>query len=178
MLIGGAVMKAIIMMAVFSIVYLVAMDFVNKKLNSFDFGEQEYVETINDDRYYTVTIEGAITNPGTYTVNKGDTLAYLVTLSGGLKENADAKTYNLSTVLENNTTYYIGAIQEGNLEKISINTANISLLDTLPGIGSVLAKRIVSYRNSQGNFTSLEQLKKVSGIGDSLFDQIKDLICL
>lgn len=171
-------MKAIIMMAVFSIVYLVAMDFVNKKMEALDFNESAYVETMNNENYYTVTIEGAVNTPGTYVVNKGDTLAYLITLSGGFKENADDKTYNLATVLENNTTYYIGAISDNNEEKISINTANVSLLDTLPGIGSVLAKRIVAYRNSQGSFTSLEQLKKVSGIGDNLFDQIKELICL
>ena len=82
---------------------------------------------------------------------------YLITLAGGVKENADAKTYNLSTVLTDNAIYYIASINAG-VEKISINESTIAQLDTLPGIGDVLAKRIVSYRSSHGAFKSLEEI--------------------
>ena len=90
---------------------------------------------------------------------------------------ADSSAYNLNTVLENGVTYYIAYAKEDG-EKVSINTGTIAHLDTLPGIGSVLANRIVSYRNSNGLFESIEEIKNVSGIGDALFEQIKDLICL
>jgi competence protein ComEA len=61
---------------------------------------------------------------------------------------------------------------------ISINRASIEDLETLPGIGAILAKRIVDYRQTNGSFKSLEQLKDVSGIGDIKFDNIKNKISL
>lgn len=170
-------MKTLIIMAIFSIIYLGAMELVNKKISSIDFDSENQIEYV-ENSLYTVNIDGAVNNPGQYTVNKGDNLAYLVTLAGGLKDNADESTYDLTVVLEKDSSYYIGYKTEGTLSKISINDANIALLDTLPGIGSVLAKRIVSYRSNEGRFLSLEQLMKVSGIGESLFNQIRDLICL
>lgn len=60
--------------------------------------------------------------------------------------------------------------------KININTADITLLTTLPNIGDAKAKAIIDKRNELGMFTSIEQLKEVSGIGDSTFEKIKDLI--
>lgn len=170
-------MKTIIFMMICSIIYLVTLDVVNKKIENIDFGTNQQMK-VEDSNLYKVSISGGVENPGTYSVNKGDTLGYLVTLAGGLKENADSSTYNLTTILKNQGSYYIGVIDESNTKKVSINEANLALLDTLPGIGSVLAKRIVSYRSSQGLFTSLEDIKNVDGIGEALFEQIKDLICL
>ena len=169
-------MKTLIFMAIFSIVYLTTMDFINKKMNSIDFTQVSENSEVVNDNYYNVSINGAISVPGTYKVNKGDTIKDLIVIAGGVNDNADTSTYNLDTILVNNGSYYIGVID--NKEKVSINNATIALLDTLPGIGSVLAKRIVSYRNSEGGFTYLEEIMKVSGIGESLFEQIKDLICL
>jgi competence protein ComEA len=63
-------------------------------------------------------------------------------------------------------------------EKISINTATATILQTLPGIGESKATDIIEYRNENGPFTKLEDLKKVSGIGESVFDKIKDYITL
>ena len=61
---------------------------------------------------------------------------------------------------------------------ININTASESDLQALRGIGDVLSKRITEYRNSNGAFTSIEQIKKVKGIGNKTFDDIKDYICV
>ena len=171
-------MKTIILMMICSIIYLVTMDVVNKKIESIDFKPQEVIEKQDNKNLYSVTVTGGVNNPGTYSVNKGDTLGYLVTLAGGLTGKADSTTYDLTAVLKNNTTYYIGEVGDEDLLKISINTANIALLDTLPGIGNVIAKRIVSYRSQYGMFTSLNDIKNVDGIGDALFDQIKTMICL
>ena len=170
-------MKMVVYSLIITIVYLVVMDVVNKQMNTLEFNNQPIVNQSQSNSYLTVTVEGAVNNPGTYTAIKGESLAYLVTLAGGLKENADSSAFNLSVSLKDNTTYYIPAIDK-EIEKVSINTANIALLDTLPGIGNVLAKRIVSYRSSNGEFKSLEEIKNVDGIGESLFEQIKDLISL
>ena len=152
------------------------MDLINKKLETINF-ESETIAVSSDANLYSVSITGAVNNPGTYTVSKGDKLSYLISLAGGLRDDADSSAYNLNVVLENGVTYYI-AYESSSNEKVSINSATIASLDTLPGIGSVIANRIVSYRNSHGPFTTLEDLKNVNGIGDALFEQIKDLICL
>ena len=62
--------------------------------------------------------------------------------------------------------------------KVSINTATLEELMTLSGIGEAKAKSIIEYRDQNGGFNSLDELKEVSGIGDSLFDKIKENITL
>lgn len=63
-------------------------------------------------------------------------------------------------------------------KKININTATQTELETLPGIGTSTALKIINYRNEKGKFTKAEDIKNVSGIGDSKYNQIKDLICI
>ena len=60
--------------------------------------------------------------------------------------------------------------------KVNINTANLEKLQTLPGIGESLAQRIIDYREQNGNFKAIDDLKNVSGIGESKFNNIKDKI--
>jgi len=60
--------------------------------------------------------------------------------------------------------------------KININTATLSELDTLPGIGQTYAQRIIDYRNSNGPFKNIEEVKNVRGIGDKTFEKFKDKI--
>ena len=170
-------MKMIIYSVVLAVVYFIVMDMINTQINNFDLNSESIIATSEDKSYLDVTIDGAVNNPGTYTVAKGENLSFLIALAGGVKENADASSYDLNVKLIDNSHYYISSVNS-ELEKVSINNANIAKLDTLPGIGNVLAKRIVSYRNSNGNFSRIEDIKNVSGIGTNLFEQIKDLICL
>ena len=66
-----------------------------------------------------------------------------------------------------------------NLNKININTATVEeLSENLSGVGESIAKRIVEYREHNGEFTNIEDIKNVSGIGDKMFETIKDLICV
>lgn len=60
--------------------------------------------------------------------------------------------------------------------KVNINTATASELESLPRIGPKVAQRIVDYRNQNGNFKKVEDIMKVRGIGEKLFEQIKDRI--
>jgi competence protein ComEA helix-hairpin-helix repeat region len=59
---------------------------------------------------------------------------------------------------------------------INLNTATLEELDVLPGIGPAIAQRIIDYRNQNGAFKQIDDLKKVRGIGDALFSQIKDMV--
>jgi len=59
---------------------------------------------------------------------------------------------------------------------INLNTATLAELDTLPGVGPVLAQRIIDHRNRTGGFKSVEELRKVEGVGDARFEQLKDLV--
>lgn len=127
-------------------------------------------------KYVTVTISGEINNPGKYKLDNGLMLEDLLYLAGGLKEEADQDAYYLYYVLQDGDSVYIPKTNGGN--KISINTANAETLDILPGIGLSIAKAIIEYRTINGEFYLLEDLKNVSGIGDSLFDKIKDFIKL
>lgn len=175
-------MKTIILVAFFTVCYVVCMDLVNKYMNSIDFDmidSQNEVSVSNN--VYSVSITGNVVNPGTYSVTKDSTLGYLITLAGGITDIADVSAFNSNAKLVDNGSYYIPykRVNENNENiKISINTANQAALDTLPGIGEVFAKRIIDYRISNGFFKTIEELKNVSGIGDSLFDSLKDLICL
>lgn len=60
--------------------------------------------------------------------------------------------------------------------KINLNTASVSQLDSLPGIGATYAQRIIDYRNSHGGFKSIDEIKNVKGIGDKTFEKFKDMI--
>ena len=175
-------MKTIILVAVFTVFYVVGMDLVNKYISSINFETiNNSKETVSESNIYSVSISGYVVNPGTYTVTKDSTLGYLITLAGGLKEDADVTSFNSNALLVNGGSYYIPyrRFDENNVNvKISINTANQALLDTLPGIGEVFAKRIVDYRMVNGNFKTIEELKNVKGIGESLFENLKDLVCL
>ena len=111
------------------------------------------------------------------------------------KENEQNANYhendNLSQNMIDETSKYItsssGADQEeqtnGNSEpkkneKININTATQTELETLPGIGPSTSLKIVNYRKENGKFKNIEDIKEVSGIGDAKYENIKDLICV
>ncbi len=113
-----------------------------------------------------VYIGGAVANPGIYPWQDADTLQTL--LSGaGVESGADL----------NRIEIYIP--REGEAEspqKIDINRAEPWLLEALPGIGEVLARRIVDYRSQNGTFRTIEDLLKVGGIGEATLEEIRDYI--
>lgn len=123
----------------------------------------------------TITLEGAIRKPGAYSVSPGTSLQDILLRGGGLLETADLKAMDFSYIFETNQNLYIATIGE---HKVSINYGDMAALDTLPGIGLVLANRIIEYRNTNGVFRCLEQLMNVNGIGPKLFEGVRDSISL
>jgi competence protein ComEA len=114
-----------------------------------------------------VYIEGAIINPGTYSLQAGDTIDGIIQASGGTDNNADLSRMQL----------FIPRMEEDKPpQRIDINRAEGWLLQALPGIGEVRAQAILDYRMQNGPFSDIEDLTKVPGISNSSFDKIKHLI--
>lgn len=125
----------------------------------------------------TVEIKGEVKNPGIYTVKYDATIHDVIVIAGGLLETANTDTINLARKVSNEEVIVISKIEEKEMELISINSATQEQLESLPGIGPSIASRIIEYRTTNP-FLSLEDIKNVKGIGDKMFNKIKDYICL
>jgi len=113
-----------------------------------------------------IYIEGAVTAPGLYSLKEGDSLSNLIQAAGGTTGSANLSGLKL----------YIPETGEVQPQKVDINRAESWLLEALPGIGEILAQRIVAYRQQYGPFGSTRDLLKVAGIGTATYERIKDLI--
>ncbi len=140
-----------------------------------------------------VHLDGAVKHPGLFTLAPGARLKDALEAAGGLLPEADTQKINLAAPLQDGEKIYIPALApqtspvfEQNLapvtstgsvpERININTASQAELETLPGIGAVIAQRIIAYRTEHGPFQSIEEIQNVPGIGPKTFEKIKDLI--
>ncbi len=152
--------------------------------------EKTETHTVKEIKVY---VTGAVSKPGVYSLREGDRVYQAVEMAGGLLADAEAKGVNMAAPLKDgdpivipkkgeeispNTNQLATANQSAKSGKVNINTANVQELDSLKGIGPALAQRIVDYRESHGPFKSLEDLKKVSGIGEKKFADLKDSICI
>ena len=116
---------------------------------------------------WEIYLDGAVENPGWYTLEEAGGIGEVVSLAGGSTSNTNpfkAKLY----IYENGESIAP--------QFISINRAEDWLLDALPGIGTTLAKNIVQYRKENGPFVMTEELLLVSGIGEAKYDGVKDLV--
>lgn len=157
-------------------------------------GESVLSETVITSGEFTAYICGEVRSPGVYKVVSGARISDLVDKAGGMTEDADLTSVNLAREVTDGEQIIIGSVKGGQLvsggdtgdlsgnndistgKLININTADKTALMTLPGIGEVRAEAIISYRESSGLFKKKEDIKKVSGIKDSSYDKIKDLI--
>lgn len=136
-------------------------------------------------------IKGEVVKPDVYTLNEGSIIRDLIEAAGGLTPEADISNINRAKELSNHELIIIKNINdevsqeeveneiqsiEADDGKININTADINKLKEIPGIGDVKANSIIMYRESNGNFKSIEDLKNVDGIGEKTFEKIKNNI--
>lgn len=157
--------------------------------------EQEKEENIY------IHIAGCVQKEGLLELKSNNRIADAIEKAGGLTENADLSEINLACILEDGMKIYIpnkneqkGTIQEeqttkenANIakqqttkttQKVNINTATQSQLETLPGIGPTTASKILEYRKEKGKFTEKEQIKEVSGIGEAKYKKIEEYITI
>ena len=124
-----------------------------------------------------VELKGKVRFPGIYEVSSDKYLYEIVELAGGLLDSADTENLNLVQLIS--VSCSITVPEKTNYDKpslINLNYASIDQLMTLPGIGEVYANKIIEYRKTNGLFLTIEEIKNIPGIKDSVFNQIKDLI--
>jgi len=144
-----------------------------------------------------VHVIGAVLRPGVYVFAEGARVQDAVTAAGGLSSDADLNSINLAAKLEDGQQLdvpYLGGAPATpaataafrvlpsaptatpSSQLININTASLSQLETLPGIGPTIAQNIIDYRTAHGPFAHIEDIMNVAGVGPATFDNVKDLI--
>ncbi len=147
--------------------------------------DEEEPEAVTEAAVY-VHVAGCVRHPGVYMLPEGSRVSAAVEAAGGFTEEAACDQLNLAAVAEDGKQYRIPSREEAESTdaqdtvfsdgKLDINRAGADELMELNGIGESRAKAIISYREEQGGFKEIEDIKKVSGIGDGLFNNIKDNI--
>jgi competence protein ComEA len=144
-------------------------------------------ETVNEvsQQFLYVHLVGEVKSPGMYQLPIGARLVDAVFAAGGLTEEADNASVNLARELTDGEQIIVFSIsQEGEAAGstasglVSLNRAGDKELEELPGIGPALAGRIVAWREANGGFKSVQDLLKVSGIGENLLAGVIDLVTL
>ena len=134
-----------------------------------------------------VQAAGAVLSPGVYRVPADARVIDVIDAAGGLAPGADADRLALAAKVSDGERVYVPSGRRGAAERvppgaaepagpIDLNTAVERDLDALPGVGPATAKAIVTYRESHGPFTSVDQLLEVRGIGPAKLDQLADLV--
>lgn len=161
---------------------------------SSDTSEETKEESTEALQQIYVHVSGYVTNPGVYIMPEGSRVYEVIKQAGGFSEEADENFLNLAAILEDGqklivyseqeaataeSTDGIGAGEDQNSAAlININTASKESLMTLPGIGESKAESIISYREKNGGFSSIEDIMNISGIKTAAFEKIKDYICV
>ena len=135
-----------------------------------------------------IDVTGEVVSPGVYELPAGSRVIDAIKAAGGARAKAALSDLNLARVIKDGEQIYVDLIYTAGSRAragskasvprgpININRATASDLDSLDGIGPVIAKRIIAFRTANGPFTAVEDLLKVSGIGDAKFAQFKEKI--
>lgn len=157
--------------------------------------ENAYIETT--ERQQTVTevemvcvhVCGAVNNPGVYELPKGSRIYEAIDAAGDFAEDAASDYTNLAQIINDEMKIIIPTMQDvengyipmqsdSDEGLININTADVTALCTLPGVGESRAEAIIAYRKRNGSFETIEQIMEVDGIKEAMYAKIQDKICV
>ncbi|MFD9504036.1 helix-hairpin-helix domain-containing protein [Streptomyces sp. NPDC060035] len=141
-----------------------------------------------------VDVSGKVRRPGIQHLPAGSRVADALRAAGGVREGTDVTALNRARVLADGEQVVVGmpavqpaaggtaggggegAGQAGPTTPVSLTTATVEQLETLPGVGPVLAQHIVDYRTEHGGYRSVDELREVNGIGDRRFADLRPLV--
>lgn len=196
--------KVIVVVLIIFMCLIIGYYFINKTQKN-DYSELETIaeekeqeEEIIDEDKIVVHITGEVENEGIIELEKGARISDAIEKAGGTTEEANIADVNLAYSLKDGQKIKIPNINEEEEqiikeeagediiiegdnkkeEKININTANQTELETLSGIGPSTALKIINYKKEHGKFNNIEEIKNVPGIGESKFENIKEYICV
>lgn len=191
--------KMIIILSI-TIIIIFILIVLYEKQNEYE--NIEYEEIINNQEEIVETkesikvhISGQTNYNGILELEEGSRIDDAINKAGGLTSEADITNINLAYELLDGQKIYIpkqneeiktelvtvgsGILTEdmnGNSNKININSATQTQLEELPGVGPSLALKIIKYREENGKFKNIEELKNVSGIGESKYEEMKEIV--
>jgi competence protein ComEA len=133
-----------------------------------------------------VDVGGRVRKPGLVTLPQGARVADAIAAAGGALHQHDLVAVNLAARVSDGELLLVGvpggvaggAGGSGGAGPIDLNSASVDQLDALPGVGPVLAQRIVDYRQQHGSFASIDDLNNVPGIGPAKFAELKPLVAV
>ncbi|MFF8189733.1 helix-hairpin-helix domain-containing protein [Streptomyces bobili] len=140
-----------------------------------------------------VDVSGKVRDPGIHRLPAGSRVVDALTAAGGVRPGTNTDGLNRARFLVDGEQVVVGgppgagvpaagggsgggAVGGGPPAPVSLNTATVDQLDTLPGVGPVLAQHIVAYRTQHGGFRSVDELREVNGIGERRFSDLRDLV--
>lgn len=155
---------------------------ISNEINNKD----ERAENRHDEKIF-VDVKGAVKHPGVFETTKDKRIKDLIEEAGGLLDDADTSTLNLSQKVKDQMVIYVlkhgekpkkisDSSSSSNTDVININTANKEQLMKISGVGKTKAEAIIAHREKNGDFKKKEDITKVRGIGKSTFEKIKDKI--
>lgn len=160
-----------------------------------DGGKEDDAEQVEDavPEVVVVDIDGAVVSPSVVELPVGSRVADAIEHAGGLTDDADVSTVNRASVLSDGQKIHIPSVEEGSSQiladasgsvdsqtqaPININLAGLDELDELPGVGPATAQAILDDRTQNGPFASIEDIMRVSGIGEAKFEKMRSCICV
>lgn len=129
-----------------------------------------------------VHVTGAVERPGLFELAEGSRVIDAIAAAGGFTEEANRDQLNLARLLTDGEQFAVPAAGDdvdaaaASDGRVNLNTADAAALDTLPRIGPAMAARILAWREANGRFASVDDLRNIAGIGDATFEGLRDLV--
>lgn len=152
--------------------------------------ESELAEEEPQVTFILVDVKGAVKNPGVYEANEGDRVNDIIQKAGGILNNGEKNAVNLAMKVSDEMIIYVPYIGEegevvndqaslsANEGLVNINKASATELLQLPGVGPSKAAAIIEYREQNGGFSTKEDLKKISGIGEKTYEKLEPFLTI